>query len=62
MKREGIYELKIEPFFNDPSQLFIELDIQYIGDFNDLKQIEPKMDNAYNYLFGEIKDFLSSLK
>lgn len=58
--RDGIYELKIEPFFGDLSQLYIELDVQYPDPFADICVIEPRMDAAYNYLFGPARDFLAS--
>lgn len=60
LHRDGIYELKIEPFFGDLSQLFIELDIQHPSAFADLSEVESKIDSAYGYLFGEVRDFLMS--
>ena len=61
LHQNGVHELKIEPFFNDPSQIYVELDVQHTNPFNDLSSIEPKMDAAYNYLFGEVKDFLTAI-
>jgi hypothetical protein len=61
LHQEGIHELKIEPFFNDPSQLYIELDVQHPQPFNDLSGIEEKMDAVYSYIFGPVKEFLVSL-
>lgn len=58
----GIHELKIEPFFNDPSQLYIELDVQHPEQFNDLSGIEGKMDAAYDFIFGPVKRFLASVQ
>jgi hypothetical protein len=58
LHQDGIYELKIEPFFGDLSQLYVELDIQHPVPFNDIKAIEPKIDAAYNYLFGPVKEFV----
>ena len=60
LHREGVHELKIEPFFGDLSQLYVELDVQHPTPFADIAGIEVKMDAAYNYLFGEVKDFLMS--
>jgi len=60
LHQDGIHELKIEPFFNDPSQLFMELDVQHPEPFNDLVGIEKKMDAAYGFVFGPMKDFLAS--
>lgn len=58
--RDAVYELKIEPFFSDLSQLYVELDVQHPTPFNDISIIECKMDSAYRYLFGEVRDFLNS--
>jgi hypothetical protein len=60
LHQEGIHELKIEPFFNDPSQLFMELDVQHPEPFNDLAGIEKKIDAAYDFVFGPLKNFLVS--
>lgn len=58
LHRDGVYELKVEPFFNDTSQLYVELDVQHPTPFSDLEGLEVKFDAAYNYLFGEVKTFL----
>lgn len=60
LHHEGIHELKIEPFFGDLSQLYVELDVQHPTPFNDLLSVEKKMDAAYKYMFGEVKDFVFS--
>ncbi|MGB9588803.1 MAG: hypothetical protein ACPL7O_11545, partial [Armatimonadota bacterium] len=62
LHQQGIHELKIEPFFGDPSQLYIELDVQHPEPFADLSSIEDKMDAAYEYLFGNVSRFLSVLE
>ena len=62
LHQNGVHELKIEPFFNDTSQLFIELDVQHPEPFDDLTGIEGKMDAAYDYVFGPLSRFLSSAK
>ncbi|MDO8585600.1 MAG: hypothetical protein Q7T82_01025 [Armatimonadota bacterium] len=59
LHREGVHELKIEPFFNDTSQLYVELDVQHPTPFSSLDKIELWMDSAYNYLFGEVAAFLA---
>lgn len=59
--REGIHEIKIEPLFSDISQIYIELDVQYPQPFSDINSTGPKMTAAYDYLFGDIRDFLESL-
>lgn len=59
LHKDGIYELKIEPFFGDLSQLYVELDVQHPNPFSDLSSVEDWMDTSYNYLFGEVKDFIA---
>ncbi len=61
LHQAGIHELKIEPFFNDPSQLYIELDVQHPEPFTDLCDVEGKMDAAYHFVYGPVKQFLVSL-
>lgn len=61
LHQDGVHELKIEPFFNDLSQLYVELDVQHPTPFNDLGMVEPKMDAAYDYLFREVQGFLETL-
>lgn len=61
LHQDGVHELKIEPFFSDLTQLYVELDVQHPSPFNDLDYIEPKMDAAYDYLFREVKGFLETL-
>lgn len=60
LHKNGIYELKIEPFFGDLSQIYVELDIQHPEPFLEITSVESKIDGAYNYLFGEVLDFLNS--
>lgn len=60
LHHEGINEIKIEPFFSDLSQIYVELDVQHPEPFMDLSNVERKMESAYNYLFGGVKDFLVS--
>jgi len=62
LHQDGVHELRIEPFFNDPSQLYVELDVQHPQPFTGLEGVEGRMDAAYEYLFGNVKDFLASLK
>ena len=61
LHQDGVHELKIEPFFSDPTQLYIELDVQHPNPFNDLDVIESKMNAAYDYLFREVQGFLETL-
>jgi hypothetical protein len=60
LHKEGVYELKIEPFFSDMSQLYLELDVQHPTPFSDIACVEEKMDSAYEYLFGPVKDLVMS--
>lgn len=61
LHQDGVHELKIEPFFTDLTQLYVELDVQHPAPFADLSLIEPKMDTAYDYLFREVKGFIETL-
>ena len=61
LHQDGVHELKIEPFFSDVSQLYVELDVQHPAPFADLAVIEPRMDAAYDYLFREVQGFLETL-
>ena len=61
LHQDGVHELKIEPFFGDLSQLYVELDVQHPTPFSDLAAIEPWMDAAYDYLFREAKGFIETL-
>ncbi len=61
LHQDGVHELKIEPFFGDLTQLYVELDIQHVNPFNSLDFIESKMDAAYDYLFREVQGFLETL-
>lgn len=61
LHQDGVHELKIEPFFSDLTQLYVELDVQHPNRFNDLSLIEPRMDAAYDYLFREVQGFLETL-
>jgi hypothetical protein len=61
LHQDGVHELKIEPFFSDARQLYVELDVQHPNPFDDLSIIEAKMDAAYDYLFREVQGFLETL-
>lgn len=62
LHQDGVYDLRIEPFFSDPTQLYVELDVQHPQPFSELDGIESKMDAVYEYLFGNVRDFLISLE
>ncbi len=61
LHQNGIHELKIEPFFSDLSQIYIELDVQHPTPFTDISSVEPHIDAAYDYLFHEVQNFLEAL-
>jgi hypothetical protein len=61
LHRDAIYELKIEPFFSDLSQLYVELDIQHPQPFDNLTSIADGIDAAYDYMFTDVRAFLTSL-
>ena len=61
LHQDGVHELKIEPFFGDLTQIYVELDVQHPTPFDDLSVVEPRMDAAYDYLFREAKGFLETL-
>lgn len=61
LHQDGVHELKIEPFFGDLTQLYVELDVQHPAPFNDLSLVESRIDAAYDYLFREVKGFLETL-
>ena len=60
MHKDGIYEARLEPFLANVSQMYIELDIQFPEVFTAVDEIGGKMTKAYDFLFGEIKDFIAS--
>jgi hypothetical protein len=60
LHRDADYDLKIEPFFTDLSQLYVELDVQHRNPFNGVAAIEGWMDSAYSFMFTEVKDLLAA--
>ena len=56
----SLYDLHIEPFLQDLSKLYIDVDIRYPGAFNGLEQVGPRIQAAYSYLFDEVQRFLES--
>jgi hypothetical protein len=59
LHKDGIHDVRIEPFFSDLSQLYVELDVQHPKPFNDLAIVEDKIQAAYDYMFGPIKLLLA---
>jgi len=58
---QGAFDLKIEPFFNDISQLYIEEDAQFPEPMAGLQAVEQKMDRAYRFLNEDVREFLAEL-
>lgn len=61
LHQDGVYDLRIEPLFSNPSELFIELDVQHPQPFSRMEDIGPKMDAVYDYMFGNVKEFIGAL-
>jgi hypothetical protein len=61
-QREAVYDLRIEPYFMDLSQIYIELDINSHQPFTALDDIAPQMGRAYDYLLGDVREFLGGLR
>lgn len=59
-RSSSMYDLHIQPYLQDLSKLYIDVDIQYPGPFNGLEQVGPRIQAAYTYLFGEVQRFLES--
>jgi hypothetical protein len=60
MHKDGIYEIRVEPFLANVGQMYIELDIQFPEVFTAVGDIDAKMTKAYDFLFGNVKDFVAS--
>jgi hypothetical protein len=61
-QREAVYDLRIEPYFMDLSQIYIELDVNYHQTFAAVEEIGPQMGRAYDYLLGDVREFLGTLR
>lgn len=61
-QNSAMYDLRIEPFFRDLSQIYIELDAQFPQPFTEISGLEQKMDQVYQYLFKEVKSFLGGME
>lgn len=60
MHKDGIYEVRVEPFLANLSQMYIELDIQFPEVFTAVDEMDGRMTKAYDFLFGNVKDFIAS--
>ncbi|MGQ9697699.1 MAG: hypothetical protein ACUVRO_06860, partial [Armatimonadota bacterium] len=61
LKDNANYDLRIEPYFADLSHIFVELDVNYHVPMLSLQEMGPRMDRVYEYLLGEVRQFLASL-
>jgi len=61
-QRGAVYDLRIEPYFMDLSQVYIELDVNTHQPFGSLDEVGSQMGRAYDYLLGDVREFLSSLR
>lgn len=60
LHKDGIYDIRVEPLLRDMRLLHVELDIQFPEPPITLDMVEGRMDTAYNYLFGELRDFMTA--
>jgi len=60
LHKDGIYDIRVEPLLRDMRLLHVELDIQFPEPPITLDMVEARMDTAYNYLFGELRDFMTA--
>jgi hypothetical protein len=61
LRSDGAYDLRIEPFFTDLSQLYVELDVQYPEPFSGLIPVEERMNRAYRFLNEDVRELLRQL-
>jgi hypothetical protein len=60
-QREGVWDVRVEPFFRDVSQIYVEVDAQKNEPFNDLKAAQEWMEGVERYCRRELLDFLQNL-
>ncbi|MCC6483917.1 MAG: hypothetical protein IT209_03635 [Armatimonadetes bacterium] len=58
----GAYDLRIEPFFSDLSQLYVELDVQFgANPISGVDPVETMMDSAYQFLNEDVRHLISQM-
>jgi hypothetical protein len=62
LHQNAVRDLKIEPFFNDTSQLYVEVDNQYVEPTSDFAEIDARLDDSYDFMFSKVRGFLASLR
>jgi hypothetical protein len=60
-QRDGVWDVRVEPFFKDVSQIYVEVDAQKTDPFTDLKDAAAWMENVERYCRREVVDFLQNL-
>jgi hypothetical protein len=57
----GVWDVRIEPFFQDVSHIYIEVDAQRLEPFSDLKVADAWMDEVERFVNRETMDFIQNL-
>lgn len=60
-ERDGVWDVRVEPFFRDVSQIYIEVDAQKNTPFTELKEAQEWMESVERYSRRELMDFLQNL-
>ena len=57
---ESHWDLRIEPFFQDTTRLYLELDKQYPQPFVGVASIDSRIQSVRDYLFRDVRQLLES--
>ena len=57
---ENVFDFKIEPWFRDLKQIFIELRGEFPQPIQTLDIAEKRVDTVYQYLFNQISQFIQN--
>ena len=55
---QEIFDFRIEPWFRDINNLFVELRGEYPGTFQDVETPAKRIDSTYQFLFNKISQFI----
>ncbi len=58
---QKVHDFKIESFLQNHKYIFIELQSSFPTPIQDVSAIETQMQDCYNFVFGNIKNFLQSI-
>jgi hypothetical protein len=58
---ENIWDVRLEPLFQDVSQIYVEVDAQKTQPFNDLRPAQEWLEGVERYVNRELLDFLRNL-